>query len=219
MHVEKKTLEQKNQELVKAFSEKSKAHQRLTKLYQQAKGTRDAQQMRYAAADDVNQVIQSMQGPGFGEVLRDRTPQRPASMAGRGGGQELPRHARIGSFGGSKDQIWSSQNSRGGPGMYQVFEPERAKLICGCLDSSQVIDSPSLGPGMQNYGTRGSTSGQRQATPNRQPLSELHRNATSSQGFGGYGSGSGGGVKVGGNMEQQRPQIINRNLSRVLHRG
>jgi hypothetical protein len=72
---------------------------------------------------------------------------------------------------------------------------------------------------MQNYGLRASTSGQRQATPNRQPLSEVHRNATSSQGFGGYGSGSGGGVKVGGNMEQQRPQIINRNLSRVLHRG
>jgi hypothetical protein len=72
---------------------------------------------------------------------------------------------------------------------------------------------------MQNYGLRASTSGQRQATPNRQPLSEIHRNATSSQGFGGYGNGSGGGgVKVGGNMEQ-RPQIINRNLSRVLHRG
>jgi hypothetical protein len=72
---------------------------------------------------------------------------------------------------------------------------------------------------MQNYGLRASTSGQRQATPNRQPLSEIHRNATSSQGFGGYGNGGGGGgVKVGGNMEQ-RPQIINRNLSRVLHRG
>jgi hypothetical protein len=120
MHVEKKTLEQKNQELVKAFSEKSKAHQRLTKLYQQAKGTQDAQQMRYAAADDVDQVIQSVQGPGFGEVLRDRTPQRPASIAGRGGRQDLPRHARIGSYSGSKDQIWSSQNSRGGPGMYQI---------------------------------------------------------------------------------------------------
>ncbi|KAI4844467.1 putative HAD superfamily hydrolase [Aureobasidium sp. EXF-8846] len=195
MHVEKKTLEQKNQELVKAFSEKSKAHQRLTKLYQQAKGTQDAQQMRYAAADDVDQVIQSMQGPGFGETLRDRTPQRPASMAGRGGRQELPRHARIGSFGGSKDRIWSSQNSRGGP------------------DSSQVMDSPSLGPGMQNYGMRVSTSGQRQATPNRQPLGELHRNATSSQRFGGYGSGSGGGVKesnynVASNEPVRRPLCV-----------
>jgi hypothetical protein len=94
-----------------------------------------------------------------------------------------------------------------------------AKLICGFSDSSQNIGSPSMGPGMQNYGLRASTSGQRQATPNRQPLSEIHRNATSSQGFSGYGSGSGGGVRVGGNMEQQRPQIINRNLSRVLHRG
>ncbi|KEQ73517.1 hypothetical protein M436DRAFT_14149, partial [Aureobasidium namibiae CBS 147.97] len=59
MHVEKKTLEQKNQELIKAFSEKSKAHQRLTKLYQRAKGTQNAEQMRYAAADDVDHVIQS----------------------------------------------------------------------------------------------------------------------------------------------------------------
>jgi hypothetical protein len=209
MHVEKKTLEQKNQELVKAFSEKSKAHQRLTKLYQQAKGTQDAAQMRYAAADDVEHVIQSMQAPGFNEVLRDRTPQRPASMAGREGRQDLPQvysHARIGSYDGNKDRIWSSQSSRGGPGMHRMLELKRAELICECPDSSQNIDSPSLGPGMQNYGMRGSTSGQRQATPNRQPLSELRRNATSSQGFGGYGGGSGGGVKVGGNMEQQRPQ-------------
>lgn len=123
MHVEKKTLEQKNQELVKAFSEKSKAHQRLTKLYQRAKGTQDAEQMRYAAVDDVDHVIQSMQGPGFGEVLRDRTPQRPASMAGRGGGQGMPpvySHGRVGSHGGNKNQVWSSQNSRGGLGMYCV---------------------------------------------------------------------------------------------------
>lgn len=121
MHVEKKTLEQKNQELVKAFSEKSKAHQRLTKLYQRAKGTQDAEQMRYAAADDVDHVIQSMQGPGFSEVLRDRTPQRPASMSGRGGGHGLPPvyiHGRVGSFDGNKNQVWSSQNSRGGIGMY-----------------------------------------------------------------------------------------------------
>lgn len=61
-------------------------------------------------------------------------------------------------------------------------------------------------------------SSQRQAMPNRQPLSETHRSATGSQGYGGYGGVSRGGVKVGGNMEQQRPQIINRNLSRVLHR-
>ena len=70
---------------------------------------------------------------------------------------------------------------------------------------------------MPNYGLRAPTSSQRQATPNRQSLSEMHRNATSSQSFGGYGNVGGGGVKVGGNMEQQRPQIINRNLSRVLH--
>jgi len=69
---------------------------------------------------------------------------------------------------------------------------------------------------MPNYGLRAPTSGQRQATPNRQPLSEMHRNATSSQGFSEYGTVGGGGVKVGGNIEQ-RPQIINRNLSRVLH--
>ena len=121
MHVEKKTLEQKNQELVKAFSEKSKAHQRLTKLYQRAKGTQDAEQMRYAAADDVDHVIQSIQGPGYSEVLRDRTPQRPASMAGRGGGQELPQvysHGRVGSYSGNKNQVWSSQPSRGGLGMW-----------------------------------------------------------------------------------------------------
>ncbi|CAD0109225.1 unnamed protein product [Aureobasidium uvarum] len=119
MHLEKKTLEQKNQELVKAFSEKSKAHQRLTKLYQRAKGTHDAEQMRYAAADDVDHVIQSMQGPGFTEVLRDRTPQRPASMPRRGSGQDMPQvysHSRVGSYGGSKNQVWSSQNSRGGTG-------------------------------------------------------------------------------------------------------
>jgi hypothetical protein len=121
MHVEKRTLEQKNQELVKAFSEKSKAHQRLTKLYQRAKGTQDAEQMRYAAADDVDHVIQSIQGPGFGEVIRDRTPQRPASMARRGGSQELPQvssHGRIGSYGGNRNQAWSGQNFRVGLGMY-----------------------------------------------------------------------------------------------------
>lgn len=61
-------------------------------------------------------------------------------------------------------------------------------------------------------------SSQRHATPNRQPLGEMHRNVASSQGFGSYGGASRGGVKVSGNMEQQRPQIINRNLSRVLNR-
>jgi hypothetical protein len=124
MHVEKKTLEQKNQELVKAFSEKSKAHQRLTKLYQKAKGTQDAEQIRYAVADDVDQVIQSMHAPGFNEALRDRTPQRPASMPRRGGSQELPpmySRSRVGSVGGNRDQAWSSQNSRGGLGMYRVM--------------------------------------------------------------------------------------------------
>lgn len=116
MHVEKKTLEQKNQELVKAFSEKSKAHQRLTKLYQRAKGTQDAEQMRYAAADDVDHVIQSIQGPGFSEVLRDRTPQRPASMTARGELPQVYSHGRVGSFSGNKNQAWSNQNSRGGLG-------------------------------------------------------------------------------------------------------
>lgn len=118
MHLEKKTLEQKNQELVNAFSEKSKAHQRLTKLYQRAKGTQDAEQMRHAAADDVDHVIQAMHGTGYGEVLRDRTPQRPVSMPRRGGGgQNMPQvysHSRVGSFGGNKNQMWSSQDSRAG---------------------------------------------------------------------------------------------------------
>lgn len=117
MHLEKKTLEQKNQELVKAFSEKSKAHQRLTKLYQRAKGTQDAEQMRHAAADDVDHVIQAMHGSGYGEVRRDRTPQRPVSLPRRGGGQDLPQvysHSRVGSFGGNKTQMWSRQDSRAG---------------------------------------------------------------------------------------------------------
>ncbi|CAD0088879.1 unnamed protein product [Aureobasidium vineae] len=82
----------------------------------------------------------------------------------------------------------------------------------------RLESSPSLSSSMPNYGLRAPALGQRQATPNRQPLGEIHRNATSSQGFGGY-SASGGGVKIGGNMAQQRPQIINRNLSRVLNRG
>lgn len=120
MHVDKKTLEQKNQELVKAFSEKSKAHQRLTKLYQRAKGTQDAEQMRYAAADDVDHVIQSIQGPGFSEVLRDRTPQRPASMGGRGELPQVYSHGRVGSVSGNRNQVWSSQNSRGGLGMSRL---------------------------------------------------------------------------------------------------
>jgi hypothetical protein len=123
MHVEKKTLEQKNQELVKAFSEKSKAHQRLTKLYQRAKGTQDAEQIRYAVADDVDHVIQSIQGSGFSEVIRDRTPQRPASMPRRGGSRELPlmySRSRVGSVGGNKDQAWPSQDSRGGLGMCRL---------------------------------------------------------------------------------------------------
>ncbi|KAH0147656.1 hypothetical protein KCU67_g11773, partial [Aureobasidium melanogenum] len=120
MHLEKKALEQKNQELVNAFSEKSKAHQRLTKLYQRAKGTQDAEQIRHAAADDVDNVIQAMQGRGYSEVLRDRTPQRPVSMPRRGGGQDLPQvysHSRVGSYGGSRNQMWSSQNPRGGLGI------------------------------------------------------------------------------------------------------
>ncbi|KAI4721765.1 hypothetical protein E4T48_01994 [Aureobasidium sp. EXF-10727] len=203
MHLEKKTLEQKNQELVNAFSAKSKAHQRLTKLYQRAKGTHDAEQIRYAAADNVDHVIQSMQGPEYPEVLRDRTPQRSASMPRRGGSQDLPQvysHSRVGSYGGSKNQVWSSQTARGG------------------LELSPNTGSPSLHSGMPNYGLGASTSGQRQSTPNRQPLGDVNRNATSSQGFGGY-STSGRGVKVGGNMDQQRPQIINRNLARVLNRG
>ncbi|THY86615.1 hypothetical protein D6C95_07542 [Aureobasidium pullulans] len=205
MHQEKKTLEQKNQELISAFSEKSKAHQRLTKLYQRAKGNQDAQQMQYAAADDADHVIQSIQGPGFSEVLRDRTPQRPVSMSGRGCGQDLPpvySHGRVGSYGGNKNQSWASQGSRGGPQSSQL---------------SQNIGSPSMsGGGMAGFGARDPTSSQRQATPNRQPLSEMNRNATSSQGYGGYGSATGGGVKVGGTLE--RPPPVNRNLSRVIHR-
>jgi E3 ubiquitin-protein ligase CCNP1IP1 len=130
MHLDKKTLEQKNQELIRAFGEKSKAHQRLTKLYQRAKGTQDAQQMQYAAADDVDNVIQSMQGPGgFVEGFRDRiTTQRPASLPGArgggGGGQELPQvysHGRVGSYGSAqKNQSWTNQGSRGEPQSFFV---------------------------------------------------------------------------------------------------
>ncbi|KAG9650713.1 hypothetical protein KCU95_g13618, partial [Aureobasidium melanogenum] len=171
MHLEKKALEQKNQELVNAFSEKSKAHQRLTKLYQRAKGTQDAEQIRHAAADDVDH--------------------------------------------------------------FQCLEEEVVKICHKCTviaewaamaeteircDVSQNTGSPSLSSSMANYGRGPPVSSQRQATPHRQPLGEMHRNVTSSQEFGGYGSASGGGVKVGGNMEQQRPQIINRDLSRVIHR-
>lgn len=72
------------------------------------------------------------------------------------------------------------------------------------------------GGGMAGFDARGRTSSQRQATPNRQPLSKMNRNATSSQGYGGYGSATGGGVKVGGTLE--RPPPVNRNLSRVIHR-
>ena len=72
------------------------------------------------------------------------------------------------------------------------------------------------GGGMAGFGARGPTSSQRQATPNRQPLSEINRNATGSQGYGGYGSATGWGVKVGGSLE--RPPPVNRNLSRVIHR-
>lgn len=119
-HFEKKALEQKNQELIKAFSEKSRAHARLQKMYDRAKGTQDAQYMQHAAADDADQVIQSMHGPSFVDALRDRAPQRPASAHVRGGGvaQDMPQvysHGRVGSYGGgAKNQAWSSQGSRGG---------------------------------------------------------------------------------------------------------
>ncbi|KAI5197749.1 hypothetical protein E4T39_07127 [Aureobasidium subglaciale] len=198
MHMEKKTLEQKNQELINAFSEKSKAHQRLSKLYNRARGEQDARQIRHTAADEVDHVIQSMQGPEFVEGLRDRTPRRSASASGRGG-QDLPEvysHARIGSFNGNKHRTWDSQGSRGG------------------AQSSQF--SQNTASSMPGYGLRPPTFGQRQATPNRQPLGEMSRNVTSSQGYGNY-SGGGGGVKVGGNMERPPAPIINRNLSRVVH--
>ncbi|KAI5273469.1 hypothetical protein E4T47_03361 [Aureobasidium subglaciale] len=204
MHMEKKTLEQKNQELINAFSEKSKAHQRLSKLYNRARGEQDAQQIRHTAADEVDHVIQAMHGPGYVEELRDRTPRRPSTTSGRGG-QELPEvysHARIGSFNGNKHQTWDCQGSRAGAQSSQF---------------SQNTGSPTLGASMPSYGIRPPASDQRQATPNRQPLGEMSRNATSCQGYGNY-SGGGGGVKVGGNMEKPPTQIVNRNLSRVVHR-
>ena len=115
--MDKRTLEQKNQELINAFSEKSKAHQRLQKLYQRAKSTQDAQHMQHAAADDADTVIQNMNGTGFvDEVFRDQTPpQRPSAAHPRASGQDLPQvysHARMGSFNGGKTQAWGNQGAR-----------------------------------------------------------------------------------------------------------
>ncbi|TIA26096.1 hypothetical protein D6C83_07939 [Aureobasidium pullulans] len=192
MHQEKKTLEQKNQELISAFSEKSKAHQRLTKLYQRAKGNQDAQQMYRSKAQASLRCFETGHHRDQSQCPEEevaRTCLRCTAMA-----------------------EWAAMvvtRTKAG----QV----KARVVVHNLPLSQNIGSPSMsGGGMAGFGARGPTSSQRQATPNRQPLSEMNRNATSSQGYGGYGSATGGGVKVGGSLE--RPPPVNRNLSRVIHR-
>lgn len=176
MRLENKTLGQKNQELIHAFSEKSKAHQRIQRLYQRAKGTQDAQQMQHAAADDVDHVIQSMHGSGFMESIRDRIPQRPANAHVRGGSQELPQvysHGRIGSFGGSsKNQSWAIQSPRGG-GMPPASGMRQATPNClplGGLDRNITSG--------QDFGGYGSSGGVRVGGPIKRPASVVNRNLT-----------------------------------------
>src|SRR5688572_25050242 len=60
MQAEQATLEAKNYELMKAFSEKSQAQQQLQKLYQSLKAQVMATQVANAAGDQVDHALHSV---------------------------------------------------------------------------------------------------------------------------------------------------------------
>lgn len=102
LHIEKKNLETKNQELANAFREKSRAQQRLQVLYQKLKSQQNAHHIEHAAADDAESVIHSINGAQFVNDVYGVPQQRPSMAHVRG--QDLPAiysHARGGSSGSS----------------------------------------------------------------------------------------------------------------------
>jgi E3 ubiquitin-protein ligase CCNP1IP1 len=70
MHVEQKTLEQKNHDLAEAFREKSKNQQQLQKLYQQLKQEQLAAGMELAAEHDADHVLRAA---GLGQYAKTNT--------------------------------------------------------------------------------------------------------------------------------------------------
>ncbi|KAL1303522.1 hypothetical protein AAFC00_006897 [Neodothiora populina] len=139
LHIDKKNLQRKNQELANAFREKSRAQERLQGLYQKLKSQQSAHLIQHAAADDVDTVIHSINGADFVDDLHvGSLPQRTSVAQAKI--YNLPPvydHARAGSSGsgGSKKGQSSIRhnvaNTGGVPRMYIVnVPPSIQNLTC-----------------------------------------------------------------------------------------
>ena len=115
MHVEHKSLEQKNHELAGAFREKAKHQQQLQKLYTQLKQQQIAAGMEFAAEHDAENVLHAVGGGQSGNA--NYRPQMPS------------RASSIGS-GGRRNTVnpWQNQaqGSRGG------YQTSRTSQACSC---------------------------------------------------------------------------------------
>lgn len=247
LHLEKKTLEQKNQELANAFREKSKAQQRLQTLYQRLKSQQNATQTQNAAADEAEHMIQSMTNPQF-DIYRDPGPQRPSAVHVRGA--ETPQvytHGRVGSAGsnssGGRQQPWSGQGQNGcGDSRPRGYSsPAPCNLADHKTENGGVTAAtpahrigtsipapfmyagrPSYSNADHGYATVGGGNNTRQVTPNRQPLGSLDQNILKGPRV--NGNGPSGSAKVsrlpGGQFTRNggASMMIGRPMPHVQHR-
>lgn len=68
MRIEKSNLEDKNQELINAFREKSKALQNTQRMYQGLKAQMMASHTEHAAAEDAENTLKNMRSPHFEQM-------------------------------------------------------------------------------------------------------------------------------------------------------
>ena len=118
MHVEQKTLEQKNHDLAEAFREKSKNQQQLQKLYQQLKQQQVAAGLEFAADHDAEQVLQAA-GGGFAGG-NHRTGGQPQTRGSNGSG---------GSGGRRNSNNWNNQPQGSRAGLQSSRKPRQDAVI------------------------------------------------------------------------------------------
>ncbi|GAB7355947.1 hypothetical protein MBLNU459_g6582t2 [Dothideomycetes sp. NU459] len=228
LHVEKKNLENKNQELANAFREKSKAQQRLQTLYQRLKSQQNATQTQHAAADDAEQMIQSMTTPRF-DLYRDAGPQRPSAVHIRG--SDMPQvysHGRAGSAGsngsGGRGQRWAARVQDGRGDVRSSRNGSGASIPSHTVSvpaPAMYGGRPSFDGSGYGYTTVGGVGDIRQATPNRQPLGSIDPNTLGGNVANGYGLSASAKIgRIAGGQFNRNAGVptVGRTIQHVLHR-
>ena len=139
MHTEQVALQEKNNELLNAFRERTRAHQQVQKMYQKLKAQMMAYQVADAAGDEVDAAI-----TGRGERTLDKL---PGVRTGSGNFSQLGPGRQYRGNGRYQDKVasrssGSSGQQRGGVGLGH-FDPQ--------LQDQGLGSTMNIGSELPNY--------------------------------------------------------------------